>query len=116
KSHVTQSSVAATGTTPPHKIGPRSAPNCHDLALKGILPLDGGGSVFAGQRDDGFFGDIGAIFDLLAIRKGVGNAGGGRDFSAGYAVHSIALQLPIADYDTASHVIGVWSSTDRQVR
>src|SRR5205809_920643 len=40
------------------------------------------------------------------------NAG---QFFAGYAVHSIALQLPIADYDTASHVIGVWSSTDRQV-
>src|SRR5437667_4074513 len=110
-----QSSVVATGTTPPDNIGPRSTPNYHDLATKGIFPLDGGGSVFAGQRDDGFFGDIGAIFDLVAIRKGVGNAGGGKDFFAGYAVHSIALQLPIADYDTASHVIGVWSSTDRQV-
>src|SRR5919202_1633141 len=110
-----QSSVVATGTTPPDNIGPRSTPNYHDLAMKGIFALDGGGSVFAGQRDDGFFGDIGAIFDLLAIRKGVGNAGGGKDFFAGYAVHTVALQLPIADYDTASHVIGVWSSTDRQV-
>src|SRR5256714_4736902 len=110
-----QSSVGATGTTPPNNIGPRSTPNYHDLATKGIVPLDGGGSVFAGQRDDGFFGDIGSIFDLLAIRKGVGNEGGGKDFFAGYAVHSIALQLPIADYDTTSHVIGVWSSTDRQV-
>src|SRR5256884_1482602 len=110
-----KSSVVATGTTPPDNIGPRSTPNYHDLATKGIFPLDGGGSVFAGQRDDPFFGDIGAIFDLVAIRKGVGNAGGGKDFFAGYAVHSIALQLPIADYDTASHVIGVWASTDRQV-
>src|ERR671933_678523 len=40
------------------------------------------------------------------------NAG---QFFLGDTVHTIALQLPIADYDTASHVIGVWSSTDRQV-
>ena len=111
----TSSAVGSGLTTPPDNIGPRSTPNYHDLATKGIFPLTGGGSVFAGQRDDGFFGDIGAIFDLLAIRKGVGNAGGGKDFFAGYGVHTIALQLPIADYDTASHVIGVWSSTDRQV-
>jgi hypothetical protein len=109
------SSVVATGATPPNNIGPRSTPNYRSLAAAGVLPLDGGGSVFAGQRDDGFYGDIGAIFDLLAIRKGVGNEGGGKDFFAGYAVHSIALQLPIADYDTTSHVIGIWSSTDRQV-
>jgi Domain of unknown function (DUF4331) len=110
-----KSSVVANGTTPPDNIGPRTTPNYHALAQAGIFALDGGGSVFAGQRDDPFFGDIGAIFDLLAIRKGIGNAGGGKDFFAGYAVHSIALQLPIADYDTTSHVIGVWSTTDRQV-
>src|ERR671929_127654 len=64
-----QASVVATATTPPNNIGPRSTPNYHDLATKGIFPLQGGGTVFAGQRDDGFFADIGAIFDLLAIRK-----------------------------------------------
>src|SRR5205085_12050039 len=80
--------VVANGTTPPDNIGPRTTPNYRDLAAKGVLPLDGGGSVFAGQRDDGFFGDIGAIFDLVAIRKGIGNDGGGKDFFAGYAVHS----------------------------
>src|SRR5256714_10803124 len=78
-----QSSVAPTGTTPPDNIGPRSTPNYHDLATKEIFPLTGSGSVFRGQRDAGFFGDIGAIFDLVAIRKGVGNAGGGKDFFAG---------------------------------
>ena len=109
------STVVATGTTPPDNIGPRTTPNYRALAAKGVLPLTGGGSVFAGQRDDGFFGDIGAIFDLVAIRKGIGNEGGGKDFFAGYAVHTIALQLPIADYDTTSHVIGIWSTTDRQV-
>src|SRR5256714_3880813 len=109
-----KSSVVASGTTPPDNIGPRTTPNYRDLAAKGVFSLDGGGSVFAGQRDDGFFGDIGAIFDLVAIRKGVGNEGGGKDFLAGYAVHTIALQLPIAPVDTTGHVIGVWTYTERQ--
>ena len=58
--------------------------------------------------------DVGAIFDLLAIRKGTGNQGGGKDFLAGYDVHTIALQIPISQLDTKSHVIGVWATTDRQ--
>jgi Domain of unknown function (DUF4331) len=107
--------VVARGETPPDNIGPRSTPNYRQLAGGKVVPLSSGGVVFAGQRDDGFFGDIGDIFDLVAIRKGIGNEGGGRDFLAGYAVHAIALQLPIADVDTSNHVIGVWSSTDRPV-
>ena len=82
--------------TPPNNIGPRSTPNYRALAAAGVHDLPGGGKVFAGQRDDAFFGDIGAIFDLVAIRNGTGATGGGRDFFAGYGVHSIALQLPIA--------------------
>jgi hypothetical protein len=110
-----RASVVAQGETPPDNIGPRSTPNYRQLAASKVVPLSSGGVVFAGQRDDGFFGDIGDIFDLVAIRKGIGNEGGGRDFFAGYAVHTIALQLPIADVDTANHVVGIWSSTDRQV-
>ncbi|HEY3181824.1 MAG TPA: DUF4331 domain-containing protein [Gaiellaceae bacterium] len=106
--------VVARGTTPPDNIGPRSTPNYRQLAAKGVYPLKGGGSVFAGQRDDAFFGDIGDIFDLLAIRKGTGNEGGGKDFFSGYAVHAIALQIPIAQIDTKSHVVGVWSAADRR--
>jgi hypothetical protein len=66
------------------------------------------------QRDDAFYGDIGAIFDLLAFRKGTGAAGGGKDFFAGYAVHSIALQIPIAELRAKNKTIGVWASTERQ--
>jgi uncharacterized protein DUF4331 len=102
------------GTTPPDNIGPRSTPNYHNLVEKAIFPLRGGGQVFAGQRDDPFFGDVGAIFDLVAIRKGTGNEGGGKDFLSGYAVHSIALQLPIKSLDTPSHTIGIWTAVERQ--
>jgi Domain of unknown function (DUF4331) len=109
-----RSTTLARGlATPPNNIGPRSTPDYRALAAAGVQDLPGGAKVFAGQRDDPFFGDIGAIFDLVAIRRGTGAAGGGKDFFAGYAVHSIALQLPISELDNASHVIGVWATTER---
>jgi hypothetical protein len=102
--------------TPPDNIGPRTTPNYRALAAAGVRDLSDGSKVFAGQRDDGFYGDIGAIFDLVAIRKGTGATGGGKDFFAGYAVHSIALQVPLSQLDNGSnHVVGVWAATERQV-
>jgi Domain of unknown function (DUF4331) len=110
----------ATGTTPIDNIGPRfngfvGVKNYEASAEKTIV-TKGGVRIFAGQRDDPFFADVGAIFDLVAIRKAgtTGNMGGGKDFLSGYNVHTIALQIPISQVDTKSHSIGVWSSTDRQ--
>ena len=95
-----KTTVVARGTTPPNNIGPRSTPNYRGLVSKSIVSFDGGASkAFAGQRDDPFFGDIGAIFDLVAIRKGTGNVGGGKDFFAGYGVHTFGVQVPIAGLD-----------------
>ena len=106
--------VVARGTTPPNNIGPRSTKNYRALAAKGVVSLAGGGQAFAGQRDDPFFGDIGAIFDLVAIRKGTGNMGGGKDFFAGYGVHTFGVQVPIAGLKAKNSIIGVWSSVDRR--
>ncbi len=110
----------ATGKTPIDNIGPRfngfvGVKNYEQAAEKAIVHR-AGVSIFAGQRDDPFFADVGAIFDLVAIRKAgtTGNMGGGKDFLSGYNVHTIALQIPISQVDTASHVIGVWSATDRR--
>jgi len=110
----------AKGTTPPNNVGPRllgflGVKNYHAAVTKSIV-RKGGTAIFAGQRDDAFFGDIGAIFDLLGFRKSgtTGNKGGGKDFFAGYNVHAIALQIPIKEVDNASHTIGVWAGTDRQ--
>jgi hypothetical protein len=110
----------AKGQTPIDNIGPRfngfvGVKDYEGSAEKTIVHA-GGASIFAGQRDDPFFADVGAIFDLVAIRKAgtTGNQGGGKDFLSGYNVHTIALQIPISQVDTKSHVIGVWSSTDRQ--
>jgi hypothetical protein len=111
-----KSTVIGSGlTTPPDNIGPRSTPDYPALAAKGIHTLADGSTVFAGQRDDAFYGDVGAVFDLVAIRSGTGATGGGKDFLAGYAVHAIALQVPISQLDTDSHVVGMWSATDRRV-
>ena len=107
--------VVGTGLlTPPDNIGPRSTPNYHALAMAGVHDLNDGSKVFAGQRDDGFFGDIGAIFDLVAIRSGTGANGGGKDFFAGYAVHSISLQVPLTQLDNGgNHVVGIWAAAER---
>ena len=102
--------------TPPDNIGPRSTPGYHALAMAGIHDLNDGSKVFAGQRDDGFFGDIGAAFDLVAIRSGTGASGGGKDFFAGYAVHTVSLQVPLSQLDNGgNHVVGVWSASERPV-
>jgi hypothetical protein len=110
------SSVVGSGLlTPPDNIGPRSTPNYSALAAQGIHTLSDGSTVFAGQRDDAFFADVGAIFDLVAIRLGTGATGGGKDFLAGYGVHAIALQIPKSQLDNGTnHTIGVWAATDRQ--
>ena len=110
-----RTTVVARGTTPPNNIGKRSTPEYRSLTTKSIVSFDGGASkAFAGQRDDPFFGDIGAIFDLVAIRKGTGNMGGGKDFFAGYGVHTFAVQVPIADLAAKGSTIGVWASVDRR--
>ena len=111
--------VVARGTTPPNNIGPRTnqmfygSADHGTIASERIYDLAGGGRVFAGQREDAFFGDIGAIFDLVGFRRGTGNMGGGKDFFAGYAVHAAALQIPISQLDDRDHIVGVWATTER---
>ena len=112
--------VVARAKTPPDNVGPRylqqffGTSDYRTLAARRVKRMLGGGRVFAGQRDDAFFGDIGAIFDLLAFRRGTGISGGGKDFFAGYGVHTVALQIPIRQLDDRDHVVGVWATTERK--
>jgi Domain of unknown function (DUF4331) len=128
-----RSMVASGLATPPVNIGPRSTPNYEALAAAAVANLKGGGKVFAGQRDDPFFVDLGSAFDLLGLRplnqahlikrpteKGVDGVGG-------FNTHSIVLQVPITEL-TRDHqplsgptdpdaVIGVYAASERrQVR
>src|SRR3954454_13662413 len=110
----------ASGKTPINNIGPRFngfvGVKDYEATAEKTIVTKNGVSIFAGQRDDPFFGDVGAIFDLVAIRKAgtTGNMGGGKDFLSGYNVHTVALQIPISQVDNASHTIGVWAATNRK--
>lgn len=52
----------------PSNVGPRTMPDYEGLAAKGIYPLTNGGRVFAGQRDETFYIDLGSAFDTLNFR------------------------------------------------
>jgi hypothetical protein len=99
-----------------------------------VHDLPGGIKVFAGQRADGFYVDLGAIFDLGDLRPfenlhaqyGLGafsRPAPGVNATAQLNVHSIAIQVPIsqllwgsphgAESDQGS-VIGVWTTASRQ--
>ena len=54
--------------TPPVNVGPRSTPNYEALAAAAVKKIDDDIKVFAGQRDDPFFVDLGSIFDLGGLR------------------------------------------------
>jgi Domain of unknown function (DUF4331) len=110
----------------PSNIGPKTMPNYDQLATQGIQALPGGGRVFAGQRDDPFYVDLGQTFDSINFRPGVGtgNQGGGKDDLAGYNTNSIVLQVPesqvtkngksVSGPGASNAVVGVWSSTERR--
>jgi len=53
----------------PSNVGPRTMPDYDALAAQGIYNLKNGVRSFAGQRDDPFFIDLGAVFDTLNLRS-----------------------------------------------
>src|SRR3954471_22857321 len=55
----------------PSNVGPRTMPNYPLLAKQGIYSLPGGIKVFAGQRQDPFYIDLGGVFDTLNFRRAV---------------------------------------------
>lgn len=116
---------------PPCNIGPLSTPDYPKLAAEAVHKLGDGRVVFTGQRAEGFYVDLGAIFDLADLRPfqnlHVGStmpASGGINATKAKNVHSIALQVPKDELardgrcpDDASDpnaVIGVWSTASRQ--
>ncbi len=72
--------------------------------LGAIHPLNTGEVVFAGPREDGFYADTPAIFDLLDPRildnngnigDGLGQDGNGVDGFKGFNVLTFAMQIPL---------------------
>ena len=130
-------SLGAKLASPPCNIGPLSTPNYAGLVQAAIHPLPDGGQVFAGQRAEGFFVDLGSIFDLGILRPvqqlhatfglqntGLGAMAAGVNATKGVNVHSIVIEVPktqltkggaaASDPNAAESVIGVWTSASRQ--
>jgi hypothetical protein len=115
---------------PPCNIGPRSTPNYDDLADAARHQLPSGEWVFAGQRNDGFFVDLGAIFDLGDIRELnmahliPSATGTSVDPLKTLNIHTIAIKVPIAmltrdgsvpsDPLAAKSVLGIWGGASRR--
>ncbi len=110
--------------TTPSNIGPASTPNWPALMQQAVQTVDGDIKVYAGQSDDPFFVDLGAVFDLLTIRPGApGNAGGGIDGLGGFNCQTIAIQVPIAKLTAngamptgntdPNAILGVWATANR---
>jgi hypothetical protein len=73
-----------------------------------ILSLSGGYLAFAGQRDDGFYADIQAIFDLLQLRSP------GKDSQKGFNLHLMALAIPVSELGGDGQIVGVYATTSRR--
>ncbi|MBO0831157.1 MAG: DUF4331 domain-containing protein, partial [Actinobacteria bacterium] len=125
--------LGANLTCPPCNIGPLSTPNYTQLANAAVHGLPGGIKVFAGQRAEGFYVDLGAVFDLGDLRpfeqlhaqygmQVFSSAAPGVNATAALNVHSIAIQVPTSQLlrsgphgvNDPAAVIGVWTSASRQ--
>jgi hypothetical protein len=107
--------------TPPDNVGPRSTPNYNSLAAAAVTSLPSGIKVFAGQRDDPFFVDLGSIFDLAGLRPFNPfhllplAAGPGVDAIKNYNTHSIEIQVPTSQLVSFSNpTIGIYATASRQ--
>lgn len=88
-----------------------------DYTRSTIYDLKEGYRVFAGQRDDGFYADIQGIFDLLQIKSpvlGLDSPNKPFDSQAGYNVHTIVLQIPLAELGGSEQLAGVYATTSRR--
>ncbi len=124
--------LIAAGGVPDPNIGPRSINGAAGLNISTdyetaaqtlVQTLSDGTKVFCAPRDDSFFTDLGAIFDLGGVRS----AGSARDGLARKNVHSIIMQIPVTalaktgtpalsaatNILDSNYIIGVWASASR---
>lgn len=114
----------------PANVGPRTL-DYGALFNAGIHDLGGGIKVFAGTTDDAFWIDLGGAFDtlntslappVLSATQDAANANLATDTVSGYAVNSIAIEVPVSlltktgqiePANSTAATIGVWATTSR---
>lgn len=116
----------------PANVGPRTM-NYPALFNAGIYATSMTNvKVFAGTTDDAFYADVGGFFDTLNTSKGppiltasedAANVNVAADTLSGYAVNSIAIEVPVSLLTRTGNVepasstaatIGVWATTSRR--
>ena len=117
----------------PSNVGPRTMPNYDALTSQGIYSVPGGGKVYAGQRDDPFYIDLGGVFDTLNLRRSppletaaedANDSANpfGTDMLSGFNVNTIAIELPASMLTkdgqpiaaTSQTRLGAYASTSRR--
>ncbi|WP_375415735.1 DUF4331 family protein [uncultured Hymenobacter sp.] len=129
----TTTQLTGFAPVPAPNIGPRSietpvglnqADGYTAYMARHVQTFGNGLKVFCGQIDDPFFTDLGAIFDLGAVRP----AGAARDGLARKNVHTIAMKIPVrlltkqgvgnltaqTNILDSNYIIGVWASASRR--
>lgn len=116
----------------PTNSGPRTM-DYQALFNEGTYSATSGIKVFAGTTDDAFWIDLGAAFDTFNLRTGVApgalspaqdaaNQNFASDTVSGFAVNSIALEVPIEMLTSTGRIepptspnatIGIWGTTSR---
>jgi Domain of unknown function (DUF4331) len=92
----------------PAKDGIATEAELDRYTTQAIKNLGGGYFSFAGQRDDGFYADINAIFDLLQLRSP------GKDSQGGFNIHLMALVIPVSELGGDQQIVGVYATTSRR--
>ena len=111
--------------------GATSRANLDSYTQQTVYDLPRGLTVFAGSREDGFYADTPAIFDLLDGRildndgdpnDGLGQDGNGVDGFKGYNVQHYGIQIPLSEFPSFTYTgalqpesqgIGVYASVSR---
>ena len=108
-------------TAVPSNVGIRTMPTYDALAAQGIYEIGEGVRVFAGQRKETFYIDLGSTFDTLNFRRNppvltdgedandTVNPFGLNDFQ-GLNINTIAIEMPAASLPS---VVGMYTSTSR---
>ena len=110
----------------PSRVGPRTMPNYDALAAQGVYDLGDGIRVFAGQREDPFYIDLGGVFDTLNLRRSLPIETAAEDANdnvnpfgidqlSGFNVHEIAIEMPstLLTGATGTTKLGAYASTSR---
>jgi hypothetical protein len=95
----------------PAREGVASPAGLDRYTAAGIHTTADGYMAFAGQRDDGFYADIQSIFDLDFSFGGPNKP---FDSQGGFNVHTIVLNIPVAELGGDLQSVGVWATTSRQ--